>query len=165
LQSLDAILPAGSNPPPGAEHVDRVSLAGMMATNALHLAEDPRWLSSEGAELAIGVKQVKWDAYDNASKLTFARKLLFLRITAQQIVVDTAQAGGICGNAEGFNIESKELLELKGSCAKTRRDRVPGPKAQQHFTAQGVRFEGAVWSKLIVVGRGRDPTDWTSTAD
>jgi hypothetical protein len=75
------------------------------------------------------VKQGKKDAYDNARKLTFARKLLFLRTTAQQIVVDTAQAGGICGNADGFDIKSKKLLEPKGSCTKARRDRAEGAAA------------------------------------
>ena len=165
LQSLDANLPVGSNPAPGAEHVTRLAIAAMMATNALRLAESAHWLSCKGAELAIGVKQRKRDAYDNASKVTFSQKLASLGITAKQIVIDTAQAGGICGNADGFNMESREFFEVKGSCAKTRSDRVAGPNAQQQFTVQGVRFEGAVWSKLIMVGRGRTPTDWTSAAD
>ena len=165
LQSLDANLPSGSNPAPGAEHVTRLAIAAMIATNALRLAESAHWLSCKGAELAIGVKQRKRDALDNASKVTFAQKLASLGITAKQIVIDTAQAGGICGNADGFNMESKEFFEVKGSCAKTRSDRVAGPNAQQQFTVQGVRFEGAVWSKLIMVGRGRTPTDWTSAAD
>ena len=165
LQSLDANLPVGSNPAPGAEHVTRLVIAAMMATNALRLAESPHWLSCKRAELAVGVKQGKRDAYDDISKLALSQKLASLGITAKQIVIDTAQAGGMCGNADGFNMESKEFFEVKGSCAKTRSDRVAGPKAQQQFTLQGVRFEGAVWSKLIMVGRGRAPTDWTSAAD
>ena len=165
LHSLDANLPSGSNPVSGAEHVTRHVIAAMMATNALRLAESAHWLSTKKAELAIGVKQRKRDAFDNASKLSFAQKLASLGITATQIVIDTAQAGGICGNADGFNMESKEFFEVKGSCAKTRSDRVAGRNAQQQFTVQGVRFEGAVWSKLIMVGRGRTPPDWTSAAD
>ena len=165
LHSLDANLPSGSNPASGTEHVTRVVIAAMMATNALRLAESARWLSCKGAELAVGVNQRKRDAFDGVSKLAVSQKLASLGITAKQIVIDMAQAGGMCGNADGFNMESKEFFEVKGSCAKTRSDRVAGRKAQQQFTVQGLRFEGAVWSKLIMVGRGRAPTDWTSAAD
>ena len=165
LHSLDANLPSGSNPASGTEHVTRVVIAAMMATNALRLAESAHWLSCKGAELAVGVNQRKRDAFDGVSKLAVSQKLASLGITAKQIVIDMAQAGGMCGNADGFNMESKEFFEVKGSCAKTRSDRVAGRKAQQQFTVQGLRFEGAVWSKLIIVGRGRAPTDWTSAAD
>ena len=101
-------------------------------------------MSCKGAELAIAVQQR--NAHDNASKLTFARKLASLGITAKQIVIDTAQAGGICGNADCFNMESKEFLdsELKGSCAKPPwSDEFAWPNAQPQLTVQGVCFEGA----------------------
>jgi len=162
-ESMDAELPEGDVH--NQHHLSRRVLNAMNAINAFRLAKCQHWLSRKRAELAEGVKGRKRDALDAAGKLTLTLKLMSLGITEQQLVIDTAQAGGVCENADGFNLMSREFLEIKGSCAKSRCDRIVGSKARQQFAASDLSFDGTWWKKLAFVARTREPENWTNVAE
>jgi hypothetical protein len=164
VQSMDAFLPAISSQP-RTQHLTRRIIQAMQAINALSLARCPQWLSAKRAELAEGVKRRKRNALDGAGKLTLACKLMSLGVTQLELVVDTAQAGGVCENADGINLSAKEYLEIKSSIAKARRGRAHGPRARSQFSVEGLRFAGTWWQKLILVCREKNPTDWTDVAE
>ena len=167
VQSIDAFLPANGSmsSQPCTQHLTRRILQAMQAINALSLAQCPQWLSAKRSELAHGVKLRKRNALDGAGKLTLACKLMSLGVTQLQLVVDTAQAGGVCENADGINLSAKEFLEIKSSIAKARSDRALGPNARRQYTVEGLRFTDTWWQKLILVCREKNPTDWTDVAE
>ena len=137
----------------------------MKATNALDLAKNQHWLSEGGARLARDVKRNGRDALDDAGKLVLAFVLMFLGILAEDVVIDTAQAGGACSNADGFLTKPRIFFEVKGSIAKKRIDRIQGPNARPQFTLSSVRFGRTWWYELVIIGRERNPKDWTNVAE
>ena len=156
FQSQDVVLPGSAN----RIHLGIPLLKAMEATNALKLAKDPRWLAGRAARLARGVKRRERDAFDDAGKITLERIFTFLGISASQVILDSAQAGGVCANADGFLTRIKQFLEVKACRAKARNDRVPGSKANPQCTVQDLRFGASWWGQLLAVLRERDPVDW-----
>ena len=105
------------------------------------------------------------DALDDAGKLVLALVLMFLGILAEDVVIDTAQAGGACSNADGFLTKPRIFFEVKGSIAKKRIDRIQGPNARPQFTLSSLRFGRTWWYELVIIGRERNPKDWTNVAE
>jgi len=166
-QSFDFQLPSGSSDASGNStiHVSSAALKSMKATNALDLAKNQHWLSERGARLARDVKRNGRDALDDAGKLVLALLLMFLGIPPKDVVIDTAQAGGACANADGFLVKPMFFIEVKASIAKKRIGRILGPGARPQFTVSCLRFGKTWWQELVLVCRERDPKDWTNVAE
>ena len=162
FQSVDVNLP-GSNHA-SKLHLDREVMKAMEATNALKLIQNKKWLKDRATRLEQGIRNHGRDAFDDAGKLCLALILKNLGILAGQVVVDTAQAGGVCANADGFFLKSRKFFEVKACRAKARRGRVLGPNARPQFAQQNIRFASTWWEKLLPVCRERDPVDWTDVS-
>jgi len=163
LQSMDVNLPSSQNRN-RRRHLTKRILAAMMAMNLFTLIADSVWRKDKGDQMLGGVPAKERDALDLAGKFPLARLLGQFGVTPKQLVIDTAQAGGVCENADGFITKTREYLEIKGSCAKKRNDRIPGPNARPQFSVQGLNF-ASWWNKLVIVGREQNPADWTSVAE
>ena len=90
---------------------------------------------------------------------------MFLGILAEDVVLDTAQARGACSNADGFLTKPGIFFEVKGSIAKKRNDRIQGPNARPQFALSSVHFGRKWWYELVIIGRERNPKDWTNVAE
>jgi len=106
------------------------------------------------------VKRRERDAFDDAGKIALERILTFLGVSPSQVILDSAQAGGVCANADGFLTRLQQFFEVKACRAKARNDRVQGPNANPQATLQKVRFGASWWGLLLAVLREWDPVDW-----
>ena len=93
------------------------------------------------------------DVLDGAGILVLKLVPMFLGILSEDVVLDTAQAGGVCSNADGFLTKPRIFFEVKGSIAKKRNDRIQGPNARPQFSLSSVRFGRKWWYELVIIGR------------
>lgn len=101
------------------------------------------------------------DSVDMLGKLPLALKAIEAGITANELLVDVAQAGGLFEASNGMLRAADgrlEPLEIKGASSKKTR---PGT-----FTFKNIRVRGATWCHLLLLGRLRPGiAKWTRAAD
>uniref|UniRef100_A0A7S0M4W2 Uncharacterized protein n=1 Tax=Cryptomonas curvata TaxID=233186 RepID=A0A7S0M4W2_9CRYP len=163
VHSIDVNLPRDTRGKVATQHLSRNLVRAMIAVNMLLLCGSPVYCKDMGKLLKCGIPQKGRDAFDAAGKFVLSKKLLSLGIEESQIYIDSAQAAGPCGTADGFIPGSRKYIEIKGAGAKSRGSRVQGPDARPQFQASGIR-DGS-WGLLALVGRERNPKDWTSMAE
>eukprot|EP00286_Rhodomonas_abbreviata_P018639 CAMPEP_0181298908 /NCGR_PEP_ID=MMETSP1101-20121128/6043_1 /TAXON_ID=46948 /ORGANISM="Rhodomonas abbreviata, Strain Caron Lab Isolate" /LENGTH=170 /DNA_ID=CAMNT_0023403981 /DNA_START=320 /DNA_END=829 /DNA_ORIENTATION=- len=103
------------------------------------------------AKLLAGVPENKRDELDIAGKVIAAVKSRAIGLTADEIVIDPAQAGGLLGKFDGMfaggsGIEVKAARSYRGDRSFQFSRLRPGSPFQQH---------------LFLIGRSADPVDWT----
>ena len=165
--SLDVTLPFNGE----QVHFGRRELQGMMTTNLLVLIQSNSFCQKANAELKgkPGKSQLGRNALDLAGKGPLAAVLKHaLSGSAADVLVDSAQAGGLFGRSDGFIRSQREFMEVKGAQAKLR---LPHP-ARQHaamsnqYEINDIRLEGTEWRHLFLVCRPRQPPrDWFNVED
>ena len=165
--SLDVTLPFNGK----QVHFGRRELQGMMTTNLLVLIQSNSFCQKANAELKgkPGKSQLGRNALDLAGKGPLAAVLKHaLSGSAADVLVDSAQAGGLFGRSDGFIRSQREFMEVKGAQAKLR---LPHP-ARQHaamsnqYEINDIRLEGTEWRHLFLVCRPRQPPrDWFNVED
>jgi len=97
---------------------------------------------------------------DMAGKLPLALKALDAGISPQELLVDSAQAGGLHSRGDGSLVASDgraEGIEIKGAGLKRRKKRT--------FAFKGIRVRGTDWKHLFLLGREREPEGWSTASD
>mmetsp|Transcript_59000 Transcript_59000/g.139370 ORF Transcript_59000/g.139370 Transcript_59000/m.139370 type:complete len:183 (-) Transcript_59000:18-566(-) len=92
-----------------------------------------------------------------AGKLPLSMWARHAGLPPEHLLVDFAQAGGAYGGSDGriqLQGGSAEDVEIKGSKAKSGKP--------NSFAFKGIRCAGATWKHLLLVGRRREPRDWSS---
>ena len=161
--SMDVNLPPDADGQVVTQHVTRRIVQAMVAVNMLYLCGSSGYRAEMGKKLECGIPRKGRDAFDAAGKFALSMKLLSLGVKESQIYIDSAQAAGPCGTADGFIPGSGKFLEIKGAGAKSRGSRVLGPNARPQFEVSGLR-DGS-WRVLTLVGRELNPKDWTCVAE
>ena len=161
-QSLDFVVHANESES-RAIHITRPVLRCMDSCNFLNLVQDSRWLKNVVAQIERDVVTNGRNGLDYVGKLVFSLLLLALGVSAKQVVVDSAQAGGVCGDADGFLVDCRKYLEIKACIAKARNDREQGPNAHPQCTIHNVRTDSlSSWGAMVSIMREKDPVDWTN---
>ena len=163
LESMDAAIPADQDGQEVVEHLDKPMLRGMLANNILCLWQTcGRYRIKVRTMLQAG-RQGR-NAFDLAGKLPFSLKMMSLGVTERDLLVDSAQAGGLFGTADGFFCKTSRFLEIKGAKDKNRATRNPD-QAKKQFEIKKVRVKNTSWQDLIIVCRPEAPNDWTSVIE
>ena len=100
------------------------------------------------------------DLKDNQGKIMFSIMAIFINILPSQLVVDSAQAGGMCGASDGCLILAngcKRPIEIKGT--KTKKGK------KETIFVNGIRLKGTDWQELFIVTRKEDPDLWTDFSE
>jgi len=131
----------------------------LQANNVMRLLEHA-WFRAEcdhtlRTRLALHCR----DCFDLVSKYLLALKARDIGIPEDQLIIDIAQAGGVCRDSDGGVIVNGLFhgIEVKGSCRKG--------DTRTTFTFKNIRLQGTNWKHLLLVGRVREPTSWLSIED
>lgn len=106
--------------------------------------------------MADGVRKNRRDALDMAGKVVLALKALSVGISADMLIIDPAQAGGLMGKSDGAVVDRnglQQMHEIKGSRCKKGKPTT--------FTLKDIRVKGTTFLHILGVLRIQDPVDWT----
>ena len=99
------------------------------------------------------------DGNDLAGKLPLS--IMFTALGIDDVLIDSAQAGGIFGTSDGFIKPLKEFVEIKGASAK-KRETKESSKAKHQYEFNNIRLKETSWKHLFLVCRSQQPNDWFS---
>lgn len=124
-------------------------------------ADGPRFLAKWDRRLKGGLLDNRRGCLDMAGKLPLCLKALHAGISADELLVDVAQAGGLHGRSDGMLRAADgrlEPLEIKGASAK--KDRAGS------FVFKSIRMRRTSWQHLFFIGRQRSGiAGWRLVAD
>jgi hypothetical protein len=154
--NIDALPLLAQLQPSAGEVAVRENESFLQGTNMLHLLDIARngeqarvYYAHLVSRIPRGILMRDRDCFDLSSKFIFALKALQVGLTTDDILVDSAQAGGLYGRADGLlrnPVGCFDPLELKGT---TEKMSTPGT-----YNFKGVCVE-RVWEHLFLVGRSR----------
>lgn len=143
-----------------SDDLHQLEQAAERAANVVRLAANRRFRKRWARRLRRGLPKNRRDCLDMAGKLPLSMWARSAGLDSEHLVVDFAQAGGICGTSDGrirLPDGSHEDIEIKGSRAKSGKP--------NSFAFKAIRCAGTNWKHLFLVGRRREPQKWSDWAD
>eukprot|EP00961_Rhodomonas_salina_P248219 3354974-Rhodomonas_salina.1 len=131
-------------------HHTPAQAAAISASNVMMLLSDAGYRAQINAQLLHGVPLNKRDALDSAGAQVAAMKSRAIGISADELVIDPAQAGGLLGKFDGMFADGS-WIEVKA--------------ARSYHCDRSFQFsllqQDSLFEHLFLIGRSADPVDWT----